>query len=61
MKKEYEGQGIISLMISAIICLIVGILNIKSDHYVYGISILIAFILVLVEVFRKIKNRYIIK
>ncbi|WP_346898306.1 hypothetical protein [Clostridium sp. UBA7503] len=61
MKKEYEGQGIISLMISAIICLIVGILNIKSDHYVYGISILIAFILVLVEVFRKIKNRHIIK
>ncbi|GEM_PF-2501906 len=61
MKKEYEGQGMISLMISAIICLIVGILNIKSNHYVYGISILIAFILVLVEVFRKIKNRHITK
>lgn len=59
MKKEHQGQGIISLIISAIICLIVGILNLKSNHYVYGISILVAFILVSIEVLKEIKSRQI--
>lgn len=57
MKKEYKGK--ISLMISALISLIMGLLNIKSGHYFYAISILIVFVLVSVEVFRKFENEQI--
>lgn len=57
MIKEDEGQGKISLIISALLSLIVAVLNIKSSHYFYGIIMLIVFVLVSIEVFRKLKNR----
>ncbi|MCY6369370.1 hypothetical protein [Clostridium ganghwense] len=58
MTKEDEGQGKISLMISALLSLIVAVLNIKSKHYFYGITMLIVFVLVSIEVLRKFKNRH---
>ncbi|MCB2309128.1 hypothetical protein LGL08_10360 [Clostridium estertheticum] len=58
---ENEDQGKISLSISAIISLMVGILNIKSRHYFNGSFMLIVFVLVSVEVFRKFKNAHIKK
>ncbi|MBU3218249.1 hypothetical protein LL033_26015 (plasmid) [Clostridium estertheticum] len=58
---ENEDQGKISMSISAIISLIVGIMNIKSRHYFNGTFMLIVFVLVSVEVFRKFKNAHIKK
>ncbi|MBF8984525.1 hypothetical protein IZY60_13345 [Lutibacter sp. B2] len=56
MRKKDKGQGKISLVISALISLVVGLLSIKSSHYLYGITMLIVFVLVSVEVFRKFKK-----
>ncbi|WP_102401858.1 hypothetical protein [Haloimpatiens massiliensis] len=50
-----EEQGRASLVISALISLIVAVLNIKSNHYFYGVSMIIVFILVSIEVYRKCK------
>ncbi|MBU3102382.1 MULTISPECIES: hypothetical protein [Clostridium] len=63
IKKENENkdQGKISLSISAIISLMVGILNIKSKHYFDGSFMLIVFVLVSVEVFKRFKNAHIKK
>ena len=59
MRKEDEGK--LSMIISAIISLIVGIMNIKSRHYFDGSFMLIVFVLVSIEVFKKFKNAYIKK
>ncbi|MCY6371749.1 hypothetical protein [Clostridium ganghwense] len=59
MTKEGEGQGKISLMISALISIIVAVFNIKSKHYFYGIIMLIVFVLISIEVLRKFKNVHI--
>lgn len=56
MEKEAHEQGKISLMISALISLIVAVLNIKSSHYFYGVVILAIFILISLEIFRKFNN-----
>ncbi|MBX4262254.1 hypothetical protein KTC96_23585 (plasmid) [Clostridium estertheticum] len=58
---ENEDQGKISMSISAIISLIVGIMNIESRHYFNGSFMLIVFVLVSVEVLRKFKKAHIKK
>ncbi|WP_129598509.1 hypothetical protein [Anaerophilus nitritogenes] len=61
MKEEQKEQGKISLVISALISLVVGLWNIKSSHYFYGITMLIVFVLVLGKVVGEFKNEYITK
>ncbi|WP_160196075.1 hypothetical protein [Senegalia massiliensis] len=56
MKNGEKEQGKISLIISAIISLIVGVFNISSRRYFNGIFMLIVCILTSIELFRRYKK-----
>lgn len=54
MRKQYNFRKV-SLLISSLVILTVGILNILSKKYFYGVSMLLAFVIFSREVYRRYK------
>lgn len=55
MKKQQDYKNV-SLLISSLVVLIIAILNILSEKYFYGVSMLLVFVIACHELYKRYKQ-----